>query len=131
MRSTRPDVRNPLLQLKSARQLGEWLDAGTAQVLAIFLRDLSEDARRRAAESWKSHKAPMALYWKVVAVYARHLAQICRGIQRQAIAEGVPGKRAQLERVMADVAYRLRQDARTADGITKEQAAERLERAAA
>lgn len=82
MRSTRADVRNPLLQLKSARQLGEWMTPGTAQILAIFLRELSDDARQRAGECWKKHKAPMALYWKVVAVYARHLSQICKQVQR-------------------------------------------------
>lgn len=87
MRSTRPDVRNPLLQLDSARRFSEWMTEGTAQMMALFLRELSQDARDRATACWKSHKAPMALYWKVVAVYARHLAHICRAVQLQARAE--------------------------------------------
>lgn len=99
MRSTRPDVRNPLLQLESARRLGEWLTSSTAQVLAMFLTDISRDARARAAECWKRHKAPMALYWKIVAVYARHFVQILRAIQRQALEESpAPDQR---ERVLA------------------------------
>lgn len=98
MRSTRPDVRNPLLQLESARRLGEWLTSSTAQVLAIFVTEISNDARARASECWKKHKAPMALYWKIVAVYARHFAQILRAISRQASAEAA--ERVRLEQRM-------------------------------
>ena len=39
------------------------------------LQDLREDALKRAEHSWRKHKAPMALYWKVVGVYAGHLAR--------------------------------------------------------
>lgn len=103
MRSTRPDVRNPLLQLETARRLGEWLEPATCQVLARFLTELAEDARRRAGECWKKHKAPMALYWKVVAVYARHLAQICRHIQRAGEASGYQSREARLETALREL----------------------------
>lgn len=103
MRSTRADVRNPLLQLESARRLAEWLEASTARRLYFFLSDISKDARERAQQCWKKHKAPMALYWKVVAVYARHLAQICRGIESQAIADGAPGRILELERSLREL----------------------------
>ena len=43
--------------------------------LAGALRDLRADALARAQHSWSRHKAPMALYWKVVGVYAGHLAR--------------------------------------------------------
>ena len=33
------------------------------------------DAAQRAQKSWRTHKAPMALYWKAVSVYARHIAR--------------------------------------------------------
>ncbi len=36
---------------------------------------LRADALSRAQFQWKRHKAPMALYWKVVGVYAGHLAR--------------------------------------------------------
>lgn len=36
---------------------------------------LRQDALDRARYSWEKHKAPMALYWKVVGVYAGHLAR--------------------------------------------------------
>lgn len=83
-RSTRPEVRNPLLQLPAAKRLGEWLEPNTAQLLAALLEDLARDCSVRARESWRRHKAPMALYWKICAVYSRHLARVCRAVQRQA-----------------------------------------------
>lgn len=42
------------------------------------LLDLREDALARAQMQWVRHKAPMALYWKVVGVYAGHLARALR-----------------------------------------------------
>jgi hypothetical protein len=45
----------------------------------------------------EKHKAPMALYWKIVAVYARHMSQVCRGVALQAAADGAPGRAAELE----------------------------------
>ncbi len=44
-------------------------------VLRDALKALREDSLRKAEHSWKKHKAPMALYWKVVGVYAGHLAR--------------------------------------------------------
>jgi hypothetical protein len=41
--------------------------------LKIALQDLKTDAGERAKYSWKKHKAPMALYWKVISVYSGHL----------------------------------------------------------
>ena len=39
------------------------------------LLDLRADALKRAELQWRRHKAPMAYYWKVVGVYAGHLAR--------------------------------------------------------
>ncbi len=39
------------------------------------LQDLRKDALARANYCWQNHKAPMALYWKVVGVYSGHLAR--------------------------------------------------------
>lgn len=39
------------------------------------LKDLRADALARAQHQWSRHKAPMAVYWKVVGVYAGHLAR--------------------------------------------------------
>lgn len=77
-RSLRADVRNPMLALPSTRRLAEWLDANTARVLGALLADVAKDAAKRAADSWLSHKAPMACYWKMVSVYARHTSRAVR-----------------------------------------------------
>lgn len=46
--------------------------------LRAALLDLRVDALARADLQWRRHKAPMALYWKVVGVYAGHLARAMR-----------------------------------------------------
>jgi hypothetical protein len=43
--------------------------------LKAVLRDIALDARFRAEKCWRTHKAPMAAYWKAVSVYAGHTAR--------------------------------------------------------
>ena len=77
MRSNRPDVRNPLLALPSAEAIRALPDATRAALRALLL-DIRRDAQARAETCWKRHKAPMAAYWKAVAVYAGHTARLAR-----------------------------------------------------
>lgn len=51
------------------------LSVDARRELREALMDLRADALSRAQEQWRRHKAPMALYWKVVGVYAGHLAR--------------------------------------------------------
>ncbi|MDB5737842.1 MAG: hypothetical protein JWO65_1510 [Sphingomonas bacterium] len=60
--------------LPGAAALGK-LDPATRAVIATILRDIQRDARDRADKCWRTHKAPMAVYWKAVGVYAGHLAR--------------------------------------------------------
>ena len=76
-RSTRAEVRNPVLALPAARRLRD-APAPARALLAGLLDDLAADARQRAEACWRKHKAPMAAYWKAVAVYAKHLARALR-----------------------------------------------------
>lgn len=76
-RSTRADVRNPLLQLPAARELAN-LPADARAALRAVLLDIQADARARAEKCWRTHKAPMAAYWKAVAVYANHTARLLK-----------------------------------------------------
>ena len=76
-RACRAFVRNPVLALPAASSLRE-LSPDTRAALGAILLDLADDARHRAEESWRRHKAPMAAYWKAVAVYAGHLARVLR-----------------------------------------------------
>jgi hypothetical protein len=73
-RSSRADVRNPVLALPGVAALRA-LDPSTRAAIAAAMRTIQADARERADKRWKTHKAPMALYWKAVGAYAGHLAR--------------------------------------------------------
>lgn len=76
-RSNRADVRNPVLGLASVGRL-QALPPDVRRDLAAVLMDLRREAQGLADKSWKTHKAPMAAYWKAVAVYAGHTARAIR-----------------------------------------------------
>ncbi len=76
-RSVRAEVRNPLLRLRATKQILA-LPPEARRALAALLHDLSLDARERAQQSWSRNKAPMAVYWKVVSVYAGNLHRVVR-----------------------------------------------------
>ncbi|KIC39391.1 hypothetical protein [Leisingera sp. ANG-M7] len=77
MRSSKQEVRNPVLALPSSQKLAA-LDPETKSLFSDILKEISADARCRAETSWKKHKGPMAAYWKAVAVYARHCSVAIR-----------------------------------------------------
>lgn len=76
-RSVRADVRNPLLALPAMAELLA-LPPEQRAALRRLLRDVAIDARSRAEKCWRTHKAPMAAYWKAVSVYAGHTARALR-----------------------------------------------------
>ncbi len=76
MRST-AIVSNPLLGLPAAQKLKD-LPPEVKSALYDLLKELAASARERAEKSWHKGKAPMAVYWKAVSVYANHTARICR-----------------------------------------------------
>lgn len=51
------------------------LTSESKTALKEALMSLRSDALLKSQYCWKKHKAPMALYWKVVGVYAGHLAR--------------------------------------------------------
>lgn len=67
-------VRNPVLALPAVASL-QALDPAAQAALRAVLKDLAHDARARADKAWRTHKAPMAAYWKAVSVYANHTAR--------------------------------------------------------
>lgn len=73
-RSSRAEVRNPLVALPSFRAL-TLLDDPERTMLRLLLLDLRAAARMRAAECWRRRKPPMAAYWAAVGVYAGHTAR--------------------------------------------------------
>ena len=73
-RSLRSDVRNPLLAMPAMEKLRD-LSPEQRSALKALLREVAKDARFRAEKCWRTHKAPMAAYWKAVSVYAGHTAR--------------------------------------------------------
>ena len=78
MRSNLPQVRNPLLAVPGVQDAIASIPLDSKEALRKVLMALRADAQAKAAKSWAQHKAPMALYWKVVAVYAGHIARLLR-----------------------------------------------------
>ena len=76
-RSQRQEVRNPVLALPAMAQLLALPPESRAAIVSV-LNDLAVDAAARAEKSWRTHKAPMAAYWKAVSVYAKHLRAAVR-----------------------------------------------------
>lgn len=76
-RSTRAEVRNPVLALPGMAKLRA-MPTPIREALAVVLMEIAADARGRAEKCWRTHKAPMAAYWKAVAVYAGHIARAIR-----------------------------------------------------
>jgi hypothetical protein len=77
-RSSAATVRNPMLAVPGVREAAASVPAEARAALYAILMALRADCQAKAAESWRKHKAPMALYWKCVAVYAGHIAKLFR-----------------------------------------------------
>jgi hypothetical protein len=67
-----------MLALPGVREAAASVPPDARAALHRILTALRADAQAKAAESWRRHKAPMALYWKCVAVYAGHIAKLFR-----------------------------------------------------
>jgi hypothetical protein len=76
-RSSKREVRNPILALPSAKRIEELSPLNRAALRGVLL-DIAQDARQRADKCWRTHKAPMAAYWKAVSVYAGHIARVLK-----------------------------------------------------
>lgn len=77
MRSSLPEVRNPVLQLSTFQKLYALGDE-VKEVLAEVFMELRAEAKEKAERSWSKGKGPMAVYWKAVSVYAGHIARALR-----------------------------------------------------
>jgi len=71
-RSSKPEVRNPVLSLPAVQALRA---SPERHLLIALLLDIQGDARARADKCWDAHKGPMALYWKCIGVYSGHIAR--------------------------------------------------------
>jgi hypothetical protein len=76
-RSTRAEVRNPLLMLPAARLIAD-LPSEAKDALRALLQEMSTDAAGRAENCWRKSKPPMAAYWKAGSVYSKHAKRLCK-----------------------------------------------------
>lgn len=77
LRSNQPEVRNPILKLDAAQRLQRLGPLARAELRGVLL-DLRADAHRQGDYCWHKRKYSSAAYWKVVAVYAGHIARVLR-----------------------------------------------------
>lgn len=82
-REERAEVRNPVLGLRAFRKLAS-LHPDALHALAELLQEIHVEAAVRAEHSWRTRKAPMAVYWRAVSVYAGHIRRAIRRLQRGA-----------------------------------------------
>lgn len=80
-------VRNPLLALPAAQRIAD-LPPDARAALRELCNEIRIDARARAEKCWRTHKAPMAAYWKAVSVYAGHTARLTRDTPSSGVATG-------------------------------------------
>ena len=76
-RSSRPEVRNPLLAIPAMQELYA-LDAESRAAIRAVLLNIRLYAQDRAEHCWRKGKPPMAAYWKTIAVFAGHIARAIR-----------------------------------------------------
>ena len=74
-RSTRPDIRNPMLRLPSVAAI-QALPIEQRRPLGTLLREMAVQARAEANRAWASGKGPMAAYWLAASIYAKHAARV-------------------------------------------------------
>jgi hypothetical protein len=89
IRSSKPDVRNPVLALPEARELAELIQSLPPEVgvkVERLLGALSDKCRDTGNKCWDKHKPPMAAYWKAWAVNWRHIRLSLR-VQPRAVLE--------------------------------------------
>lgn len=84
-RSNRAEVRNPVLAMPSMVRIRA-LEPAARDALCMILAEMQTEARAKAELCWRTHKAPMAAYWKAVSVYAGHMR---KAIRRHNIDAGV------------------------------------------
>lgn len=66
-RSSRAEVRNPVLALPAVARLRALSPEARLALLSVLL-DIQSEARLRAERSWQSRKPPVAAYWAACGV---------------------------------------------------------------
>lgn len=84
-RSNSKAVRNPIAADPIVAAVIAQLSPEARAGLRDALNALSKNWRAKAEKSWRTHKPPMAAYWKQNAVNARHLALALRTNHQESV----------------------------------------------
>jgi hypothetical protein len=74
-RSSRPDVRNPVLALPAALEL-QRLPRSQRLIIKRLLRELKAQCREQERRAYSQRKGPMVSYWMAAGTYAGHAAAV-------------------------------------------------------
>jgi hypothetical protein len=93
-RSSRREVRNPILGLPAARQIMS--DASPEAQLARLwlwrlLRELNEQCRGNEVVAYGKRKGPMTNYWMSAATYVKHISHILSPRRRRGNIDRIEG----------------------------------------
>lgn len=87
-RSSRREVRNPILGLPAAVEALRSLDREQRAALRIVLLALREQAREKEVISYRKRKGPMVEYYMAAATYAKHIANVLGMLNRGELRDG-------------------------------------------
>lgn len=78
IRSSQPEVRNPLLALPAAQQLQDMMATNPAlkSTWKQLCRELKAQAKGQETRCYRQRKGPLTAYWMAVGTYAGHLANV-------------------------------------------------------
>jgi uncharacterized membrane protein len=74
-RSSRPDVRNPILSLPAALELLA-LPRAQRLIMKRLLRELKAQCREQERRAYSQRKGPLTAYWMAAGTYAGHVAAV-------------------------------------------------------
>ncbi|WP_342248628.1 hypothetical protein [Sphingomonas sp. OTU376] len=81
-RSSRREVRNPILGLPAAVEALRSLDREQRAALRIVLLAVREQMREKEVISYRKRKGPMVEYYMSGATYAKHIANVLGMLNR-------------------------------------------------
>lgn len=81
-RSSRPEVRNPLLAIPEVQAEFASLSPEARKALENMLRAMSKVFHKKGDEAWARRKPPLASYYRANGVNARHLALAARAASK-------------------------------------------------
>lgn len=77
-RSSRREVRNPILALPAAQAILASLTPDQRVAMKRLFRELKGQCRQKEAEAYAKRKGPMTAYWMAAGTYSGHIANVLK-----------------------------------------------------